>query len=210
MYRLLLMGMFITIFLSACASNQTATEFPPPEGYTSWENYNQAQAQDNSYQITTTTSVSQTPFVTNTVTETSSIPTTSNVINRLNTGTIISGDIVHSASSKDLTVENGLSTDAVIVVVMESNPDQVVRAVYIRAHDSYILMDLGIDKAEVYFMLGNNWSDQENKFLSDLKYQKFEEIFDFKWYTYEITLHGVIGGTAETDYIDEDEFPELH
>jgi len=69
----------------------------------------------------------------------------------LDHNTIISGEKAQSDSFEDLTVENGLSVDAVVVVVKESNPNQVIRAVYIRGHDSYILMDLGIDKAEVYF-----------------------------------------------------------
>jgi hypothetical protein len=209
MKRLLLVLVLSLVMLIACTSTpQTTAPFPPPEGYTSWEEYEQAQQQDNSDQITTTTFNTASPSITNNETTTSSIPKTS-AVDRPDTGTTISGEKAQSDSFEDLTVENGLSVDAVVVVVKESSPNQVIRAVYIRGHDSYILMDLGIDKAEVYFMLGNNWSDQENKFLSDLKYERFEEVFDFSWYTYEITLHGVIGGTADTEYIDEEEFPEL-
>jgi hypothetical protein len=54
MKRLLLMVALILVLFTACnPTSQSTVPFPPPEGYSSWEEYNQAQQSSPSTQTTT-------------------------------------------------------------------------------------------------------------------------------------------------------------
>ncbi len=84
-----------------------------------------------------------------------------------------------------------------------------MRVDYIRVGDTYIMKNIGIGKAEVYLIVGEDWDAQTKRFLSDPRHRRFEDFFVFSRYMYEITLHPVAGGTAETEDLQEDEFPAL-
>ena len=58
MKRLLLMVALILVLVTACnPTSQSTVPFPPPEGYSSWEEYNQAQQQQGESPTATTTQV---------------------------------------------------------------------------------------------------------------------------------------------------------
>ncbi len=105
-------------------------------------------------------------------------------------------------------MENGLSMDAVIVVMPAHAPGQITRAVYIRAGDSFTLIDLRGD-AVVYFMTGMDWDAHNMRFLTNPQHTRFERVFDFSRYKYCVTLHPAVGGTAKTEPLDEEDFPSL-
>ncbi len=129
-------------------------------------------------------------------------------VERPQTGTLIQGEEPVSGRRDKLEVENGLAMDAVVVVVPAHAPGEVTRAVYIRAGDSFTLIDLRGD-AVVFFMTGKDWDAHNKRFLTNQQHMQFEGSFDFSRHGYRITLHPVVGGTAETEPLDEEDFPSL-
>ena len=127
------------------------------------------------------------------------------------TGTYIMGK-KGSSSYGNLDVNNGLNLDSLVVLTSCSEPEIPVVAVYVRSEDSYkIWPGRGSDVGHfyVYFACGVNWDDYAKEFTADKSFRKFEEIFDFSTYHYDITLHSVAGGTASTERLDKDEFPAI-
>lgn len=127
---------------------------------------------------------------------------------RLPTGTYVLGKPGQSYTG-DLKVENGLNLDAVVVLTKTTEPNNPLKAVYIQSQDSYTIRRVGSGNYHVYFACGMDWDEESKEFTRDKIYKAFEDEFNFSIYNYEVTLHGVIGGTAGTEYLDEDEFPEL-
>lgn len=117
-----------------------------------------------------------------------------------------------------LTVKNGLDLDAVVILVSSMRVEIPLMAVYIRSNDSYTITGIRDGTYIVYFSVGENWGKDSKKFTARPRYERFENELQFEttetnystyYTTYELTLHPVIGGTAETEYLNEEEFPTI-
>ncbi|MBA7504183.1 hypothetical protein ES706_02808 [subsurface metagenome] len=128
-------------------------------------------------------------------------------IERLDTGTFVVKEL--RGGKGKLTVENGLDLEALIILSGHGEPKIPLLAVYIRAKDSYSIKGIKDGVYILYFALGEDWDSCSEKFTAKTTYKRFEEEFDFVHYDYEVTLHPVIGGTAGTEPVGEDEFPGL-
>lgn len=112
----------------------------------------------------------------------------------------------------ELTVENGLDQDG--VVILTSMDDETVMSTYIRSDDEYTMDDIPDGLYQVYFCTGSSWDESSAKFTKDVYYRRFEDNFEFEttvtaYTTYEITLHGVVGGQAYTESVNADDFPDI-
>ncbi|MBA7669045.1 hypothetical protein ES703_77171 [subsurface metagenome] len=131
---------------------------------------------------------------------------------RLSTGTYLVKKL--GGGLGELTIENGLDLDAVVILVDSEEPEVPLMAVYIRSEASYTMREIRDGTYVIYFSLGEDWDNDSKKFIGKTVYQRFEDELHFKttggtYTTYKATLHPVIGGTAGTEYLDEDEFPAL-
>ena len=66
----------------------------------------------------------------------------------------------------------------------------------------------------IYYTIGEDWDSDAEKFIGETEYKRFEDELYFEttgstYTTYEATLHSVVGGTAGSEHLDEDEFPNL-
>ena len=130
-------------------------------------------------------------------------------IMRLSTGTYVMGKPDERMSHSYVTVENGLDMDAVVVLSKKAQPDTPLFAIYIQSKDTYKIKIVGTGLYMVYYTCGRDWDNTVKEFTLNKRYQRFEDTFDFTNYSYKITLHAVAGGTAHTEYLDEDKFPSL-
>ena len=132
----------------------------------------------------------------------------------LPTGTeLISGS---RSGEGELTVENGLTWDALIILSKEEEPSKVIRSVYIQANDSCTITSIPDGRFILYDSLGKDWDSEAAKFTIAEEYSRFEEILSYEtnlkkgsYTTYEVTLYPVAGGTAETQDVNETDFPKL-
>ena len=131
---------------------------------------------------------------------------------RLPTGTYLVKKL--SGGLGELTVENGLDLDAVVVLSSSEEFETPIAAVYVRSEASYTIRGIRDGTYAICFSLGEDWDNDSKKFIRKTQYQRFEDELHFEttgsmYTTFKVTLHPVIGGTAETEYLDEDEFPNL-
>ena len=131
------------------------------------------------------------------------------------TGTIVQ-DIGQRSGLGELTVENGTQFDGVAVLALSN--DAPVRAVYIRSGESFTLKSIRNGVYYLFFTTGEDWDGDEAAFTKNPRFQRFEGPFDFEttttglssqYTTWSVTLHPVVGGTADTLRVDPDEFPNL-
>lgn len=119
-----------------------------------------------------------------------------------------------------LTVKNGLSWDAVVVLSDYNNKDNIILSVYINAGDTYTITGIPDGNDALYFKLGKDYDEETKKFTVTTSFTKFEEplkfeitgdVFSGNRYSnaYEVTLYAVEGGNAETENINEDDFPNI-
>jgi len=130
---------------------------------------------------------------------------------RLSTGTFLVNWI--SVGWGELTIENGLALDAVVILTnwWQKTP---LMAVYIRSKDSYTMTHIRDGTYVLYFSLGEDWDNDSKEFVGKTTYERFEDELEFEtignmYTTYKVTLHPVVGGTAETEYLGEGEFPNI-
>ena len=108
-----------------------------------------------------------------------------------------------------LTVENGTNNDGVVILTLNEKP---VAAAYIRAGDSFTIKDISDGIYYLYFSTGVDWNG--DRFVNQASYQRFDDSIPFTTsattYTiWNVTLHGVVGGTASASDVDESEFPAI-
>ncbi|ASC70754.1 hypothetical protein XM38_017000 [Halomicronema hongdechloris C2206] len=113
-----------------------------------------------------------------------------------------------------LTIANGNDVDAVAKLV-DAASGQTLRVVYVQAHKTVVLENLGAGTRLLKFALGTDWDAQQQQFRRLRTVLAFSEPLEFVvqrddtseyWKTYEVTLHPVLHGQAQTEPIPEDEF----
>lgn len=62
--------------------------------------------------------------------------------------------------------------------------------------------------------LGDDWEKYSSQFTENVSHMKFREPLTFtttstQYTIWEITVHAVAGGTAATDYVSPDDFPQF-
>jgi hypothetical protein len=138
-------------------------------------------------------------------------PTPTPLPRRLVTGTVIQKAGALNGKGH-LTVENGLDLDAVAVL---SWPDaRPVVAVYIQNHDQFTITGIPDGTYDLFFTLGEDWDSEQAKFTRRKSLSRFDDPFPFTttattYRVWSVTLHPVAGGTAETEPLSEEEFPDL-
>lgn len=135
-----------------------------------------------------------------------SIPSTPAI--SLANGTILKKNNTYLRGYGELQIKNGTNFDAVAKLIRGGTS---VLTVYIKANNSYTILDISDGIYWLAFVQGLDWDSTTQKFRRDTQYSVFEDTFDFittgRQYTiFEITLHPVVGGTAETSPVDPEQF----
>ncbi len=136
-------------------------------------------------------------------------------------GTIINSDTLYLDGLGELKIDNGTDMDALAKLV-KSYPHKSVYTVYIKAKSIYKITGISDGYYDLYFAHGRDWDRINQKFLVNTSYSKFEDGFDFvtkdeylsdsintRYTIFEVTLHPVFGGSAETDSVSENEFNQF-
>ncbi len=136
---------------------------------------------------------------------------------KMSTGTRL--DTNYNSGNGELTVENGLSWDAVVVLSRLDNQNDIISTIYINSGDSYTISNIPDGTDTLFFKLGKDFDDTTKEFTITTRYVKFEDPLKFEiskniWgesfsATYKVTLHVVEGGNAQTDEIDKNAFPKI-
>lgn len=139
----------------------------------------------------------------------------------LSNGTIIDSVSLYLNGLGEISIDNGTSMDALAKLV-RNYPHKSVYTVYIKAKSIYKMTEISDGFYDLYFAHGQDWDTVNKKFLINVSYSKFEDGFDFvtqneylsdgistEYTTFEITLHSVLGGSAETDRVSEKEFNQF-
>jgi hypothetical protein len=106
----------------------------------------------------------------------------------------------------ELGVRNGSDGDAVVkVVTMDASPSAVL-AVYVRASEAITISSVPDIELRVAFARGTHWNPETSSFFCRLGAEQFEETFDFAAGDWDITLFGVVNGTAHTEKLDAELF----
>lgn len=128
------------------------------------------------------------------------------------TGTVLESQYLNGNGV--LEVDNAQGSSDAIVTLTRISSKIPVYSVYIRKGSTYEIEGLPDGSYNVYFAMGENWDTNKKRFLINPYYQKFEDSFEF--YTtathypgWEITLYGTFTGNAETDSVNENDFPQL-
>jgi hypothetical protein len=108
-----------------------------------------------------------------------------------------------------LDIDNGLSKDAVIVLVKTYDPGYVLMSVYVKANSMYTATGIDDGTYYIYYMTGVDWDDESHTFTRSASYERYEDEFDFTNYDWEIGLKPVEGGNADTLYVSENNFPSM-
>jgi hypothetical protein len=112
-----------------------------------------------------------------------------------------------------LTIDNGGSSDAVVTITKGRKP---TAAVYVRKGKQYTVKEIPDGTYAVFFTGGTDWDGKARAFGHKCAFQKFDQSLGFRttrtttqtfYQTYRITLQPVAGGTAKTDQVDPDRYP---
>ena len=89
---------------------------------------------------------------------------------------------------------------------------------YIQAGDTFTVRGIPDGTYNLYYALGKDWVDGNKPFSILVEYSRFADKFKFEvvrtfWggerYTiWTVTLHPIVGGTAETYEVKEEDFPK--
>jgi plastocyanin len=113
-----------------------------------------------------------------------------------------------------LTIKNGRSQDALVVLTGVNSPGSPLLAVYVRANNTTTVRNIADRIYDVYFTHGNDWEKYSKQFTADVSHMKFRDSLSFsttstQYTIYEITVHSVPEGTAAIDYVSPDQFPRF-
>jgi hypothetical protein len=120
----------------------------------------------------------------------------------------------NTGGRSELTVENGGSTDAVVTLSKGRRP---VISVYVRKDKTYTVKSVPDSSYTVFFTGGSGWDGTTRTFARNCAFSRFEDPLKFRttrdargiyWQNFTITLQPVFGGTARTEDVDPDDFPD--
>jgi len=129
---------------------------------------------------------------------------------------VATGTVIHEVGSRngegELRIENGLDLDAVAVLSRIDGASVV--AIYVLNHGNFTITGIQDGTYELYFTLGEDWDSERTRFTRRRSLSRFDDPFGFTttattYTAWTVTLHPVEGGTAETEPVPEDEFPDL-
>ena len=98
-----------------------------------------------------------------------------------------------------------------------SRKGQTTISVYVRKGKDHTVKGVPDGTYTVFFTGGSGWDDDARGFGRDCAFQKFEDPLPFKttrtstqvlWKNWKVSLQKVIGGTARTNDVDPDDFPD--
>ena len=127
-------------------------------------------------------------------------------------GTILKKNNVYLREYGKLHMKNGTTLDAVAKLIRGGTS---VLTVYIKANSNYTMTDISDGVYWLAFTQGLDWDSTTQKFRRNVQYSAFDETFDFTttedhqyiyYPEFEVTLHPMIGGTAETSSVDPEQF----
>lgn len=130
----------------------------------------------------------------------------------LTNGTILKKNNVHLREYGKLYIKNGTTLDTVAKLIRGGAS---VLTVYIKANSNYTMADISDGVYWLAFAQGLDWDSTTQKFRRNVQYSAFDETFDFAttedyqyiyYPEFEVTLHPVVGGTAETSSVDPEQF----
>jgi hypothetical protein len=110
------------------------------------------------------------------------------------------------ADANELVVQNQSGRDA-IVRIRNAGLGQVVRTVYVRTGTTGTIQQIPDGTYEVIFMFGEDWIPKLGRFCAKQDFSRFDDLFDYhprvnRYNVWDVTLHSVVGGTAETSPVD--------
>jgi hypothetical protein len=120
----------------------------------------------------------------------------------------------NTGGRSELTIENGGSTDAVVTLSKGRRP---VISVYVRKDKMYTVKRVPDSSYTVFFTGGSGWDGTTRAFGRDCAFSRFEDLLKFRttrdaggiyWQNFTITLQPVAGGTARTEDVNPDDFPD--
>lgn len=136
----------------------------------------------------------------------------------LDTGFILKINKQYLSGLGEINIENNSNEDSLAKLVRLDTKSSIY-TVYIKAKSKYTIKGINNGIYDLYFSSGLNWDNENQKFLKNNYYSKFEEHFDFitkkidqgdristEYTIFNVTLDPVIGGTAETNSVSEIEF----
>ncbi len=136
----------------------------------------------------------------------------------LKNGTVLSKSLRYLNGLGELKIVNGTDLDAVAKLVNITTNKSIV-TVYVQANSTYTINKIANGDYKLFFNLGNDWNSEIKAFSINSTYEVFEDIFDFittnnesgeyietKYSTFSVTLNPIIGGQAETENINPEEF----
>jgi hypothetical protein len=131
---------------------------------------------------------------------------TSNV--SLANGTIIKKNTLYLRGDGELEIKNGTSLDAVAKLIRNGTS---VLTIYIKANNNYTIKNISDGTYWLAFAQGTDWNSTTQKFNRNPQYSVFDETFNYittdtQYWTFEVTLNPVVGGTAETSDVDPSQF----
>ncbi len=150
-----------------------------------------------------------------------SVPIHATLSRKLKNGTILAKDSFWSENSfwsgeGTLEVSNGTVYDSVLKLVA-SKTGSLVYFVYISANNNYTIKNIPDGSYRVLFSSGVDWDGK--MFTRNRSNKSFDDDFEYttdvysddeyehtKYTTYNLTLNPVVGGTAQTDNIDQSIF----
>jgi hypothetical protein len=114
-----------------------------------------------------------------------------------------------------LRISNGNDLDAVAKLVDIAGARFARRVVYVRSGCKIAMDDLGPGRCTLLFALGHRWDPSLGRFLDHESYARFEDVLTFReisteagiqYATFEVTLHPVPHGQAQTRNISAEDF----
>lgn len=120
----------------------------------------------------------------------------------------------NTGGRSELTIGNGGSHDAVVTLSKRGRP---VISVYVRKDKTYTVKSVPDGSYSVFFTGGSGWDGTARAFGRDCAFSRFEDPLEFRttrddfgglhWVNFTITLQPVAGGTARTEDVNPDDFP---
>ena len=127
-------------------------------------------------------------------------------------GTILKKNTVYLQGNGKLYIKNGANLDAIAKLIRGGTS---ILTIYIKANNNYTMTSISDGIYWLAFARGLDWDSTTQKFRRNNQYLSFDETFNFittgdyqyiYYPEFEVTLHPVIGGMAETSPVDSEQF----